>query len=202
MVSASHCVGLTLPGIMEEPGSFAGKIISPIPERGPEPSRRISLAIFINDVAKINSKGQKLLSQLLKKNQYRRAGGSTSLKFDARVIVATRKDLKAEVQAEQFDDELYFMLNVVAVQIPALREHLQDIPELLRYYIDYYCSKDNYPYKNFTIAAQNRLLHYQWPGNISELKNLVQRLLILSSDDEISAEEIEVALEIEVYLAL
>ena len=99
------------------------------------------------------------------------------------------------MNAERFDDELYFLLNVVAIQIPALREHLQDIPELLRYYIDYYCSKDNFPYKNFTIAAQNRLLHYQWPGNLNELKNLVQRLLILSSGDEISAEEIEVALE-------
>lgn len=151
--------------------------------------------IFINDVAKINSKGQKLLSQLLKKKQFRRTGGSKSLKFDARIIVATQHDLKAEVHAERFDDELYFLLNVVAVQIPALREHLQDIPELLRYYIDYYCSKDNFPYKSFTIAAQNRLLHYQWPGNINELKNLVQRLLILSSDDEISAEEIEVALD-------
>ncbi len=151
--------------------------------------------IFINDVAKINTKGQKLLSQLLKKKQYRRAGGSKSLKLDVRIIVATQDDLKAEVNAERFDDELYFLLNVVAVQIPALREHLQDIPELLRYYIDYYCSKDNFPYKNFTIAAQNRLLHYQWPGNINELKNLVQRLLILSSEDEISAEEIEVALE-------
>ena len=151
--------------------------------------------IFINDIAKINSKGQKLLSQLLKKKQYRRVGGTNSIKLDARIIVSTQYDLKEEVNAERFDDELYFLLNVVVVQIPALREHLQDIPELLRYYIDYYCSKDNFPYKNFTIAAQNRLLHYQWPGNVNELKNLVQRLLILSSNDEISAEEIDVALE-------
>lgn len=151
--------------------------------------------IFINDIAKVNPKGQKLLSQLLKKKQFRRIGGSNIIKFDARIIVSTQYDLKDEVNAERFDDELYFLLNVVVVQIPALREHLQDIPELLRYYIDYYCSKDNFPYKNFTIAAQNRLLHYQWPGNINELKNLVQRLLILSSGDEISAEEIDVALE-------
>ena len=78
--------------------------------------------------------------------------------------------------------------------MPALREHLQDVPELLRHYTDYFCSQEDYPYRSFTIAAQNRLLHYTWPGNIRELRNLVQRLLILSTSDEISAEEVEVAL--------
>jgi len=151
--------------------------------------------IFINDVAKLNTQGQKLLSHLLQKKQYRRIGGASAQKFGARVIVATQSDLQAEVKADHFDDELYFLLNVVSVRIPALREHLQDVPELLRYYVDYYCSKENYPYRNFAIAAQNRLLHYTWPGNIRELKNLVQRLLILSSSDEVSAEEVELALE-------
>ncbi len=151
--------------------------------------------IYISDVAKINSQGQRLLTQLLKKKQYRRVGGNAVLNFDARIIVATQADLKAEVKAEHFNDELYFLLNVVAIKIPALREHLQDVPELLRFYIDFYCSKENYPYKNFTIAAQNQLLHYKWPGNINELKNLVQRLLTLSTEDEISAEEVGVALE-------
>lgn len=151
--------------------------------------------IYISDVAKLNAQGQRLLTQLLKKKQYRRVGGNAVLNFDARIIVATQSDLKAEVQAERFDDELYFLLNVVVVKIPALREHLQDVPELLRFYIDYYCSNENYAYKNFTIAAQNQLLHYKWPGNTNELKNLVQRLLTLSAEDEISAEEVGVALE-------
>ena len=151
--------------------------------------------IFISDVANINEQGQKLLSHLLQKKQYRRIGSSSAQKFDARLIVATQRELQAEVKASRFDDELYFLLNVVPVRIPALREHLQDVPELLRYYIDFYCSKDNYPYRNFAIAAQNRLLHYTWPGNIRELKNLVQRLLILSSSDEVSAEEVELALD-------
>ena len=151
--------------------------------------------IFISDVANLNAHGQKILSQLLQKKQYRRMGGSSVQKFDMRIIVATQSDLQSEVKADRFDDELYFLLNVVPVRIPALREHLQDVPELLRYYIDFYCSKENYPYRTFAIAAQNRLLHYSWPGNIRELKNLVQRLLILSSTDEVSAEEVEIALE-------
>ncbi len=151
--------------------------------------------IFISDVANLNEQGQKILSHLLQKKQYRRIGGANAQKFDARVMVATQTDLQAEVKANRFDDELYFLLNVVPLRIPALREHLQDVPELLRYYIDFYCSKENYPYRNFAISAQNRLLHYSWPGNIRELKNLVQRLLILSSSDEVSAEEVEAALE-------
>ena len=151
--------------------------------------------IFINDVANINKQGQKLLLRLLQKKQFARIGGRAAQKFDARIMVATQQNLQAEVKADRFDDELYFLLNVVPVRIPALREHLQDVPELLRYYIDFYCSKENYPYRNFAIAAQNRLLHYTWPGNVRELKNLVQRLLILSSEDEISAEEVELALD-------
>ena len=152
-------------------------------------------SIYISDVASLNTQGQKFLSHLLQKKQYRRFGGINAQKFDVRVMVGTLSDLQAAVKANRCDDELYFLLNVVAVRIPALREHLQDVPELLRYYIDFYCSKENYPYRNFAIAAQNLLLHYNWPGNIRELKNLVQRLLILSSSDEVSAEEVELALE-------
>ena len=151
--------------------------------------------IFISDVANINKQGQKLLSHLMQKKQFRRIGSSDAQKFNTRIMVATQRDLQAEVKADRFDDELYFLLNVVPVRIPALREHLQDVPELLRYYIDFYCSKENYPYRNFAISAQNRLLHYDWPGNIRELKNLVQRLLILSSSDEVSAEEVAAAID-------
>ena len=115
-------------------------------------------------------------------------------KLEVRIIVATQLNLQEEVKENRFDDELFFQLNVVPIRIPALREHLQDVPDLIRYYIDFYCSQENYPYRSFSIAAQNRLLHYTWPGNIRELRNLVQRLLILSTSDEISAEEIESSL--------
>ena len=151
--------------------------------------------IFVDDVANINPKGQKLLSQLLQRKQFTRIGGASLLNLDARLMFATQHNLQEKVKSNNFDDELYFRINVVPVRIPALREHLQDVPDLLRYYIDFYCSQENYPYRNFSIAAQNHLLHYKWPGNIRELKNLVQRLLILSSSDEISAEEVELALE-------
>lgn len=150
--------------------------------------------IYIEDVANISAQGQKVLSRVIKQKQFSRIGGNALQKLGTRIIVATQKDLQAEVKAKRFDDELYFRLNGVPIRIPALREHLQDVPDLLRYYIDFYCSQENYPYRSFSIAAQNRLLHYTWPGNIRELRNLVQRLLILSTSDEISAEEIELTL--------
>lgn len=151
--------------------------------------------IFIDDVANINPKGQKLLSQLIQRKQYARIGGSTLVNLEARLMFATTHNLQEQVKASKFDDELYFRINVVPVRIPALREHLPDVPELLRYYVDFFCSQENYPYRNFSIAAQNQLLHYKWPGNIRELKNLVQRLLILSSSDEVSADEVSAAIE-------
>jgi len=151
--------------------------------------------IFIDDVANINAQGQKLLSRLLQRKQYNRVGGQVAQNLDARIIVATQYNLQAEVKENRFDDELYFRLNVTPIRIPSLREHLQDVPDLLRFYIDYFCAQENYPYRSFSIAAQNSLLHYTWPGNVRELRNLVQRLLILSTSDEITAEEIDQALQ-------
>ena len=151
--------------------------------------------IYIDDVANINAQGQKLLSRLLQRKQFNRVGGQTAQNLDARIIVATQYNLQTEAKENRFDDELYFRLNVTPIRMPSLREHLQDVPDLLRYYIDYFCSQENYPYRSFSIAAQNRLLHYNWPGNVRELKNLVQRLLILSTSDEITAEEIDLALQ-------
>ena len=151
--------------------------------------------VYIDDVANINSQGQKLLSKLLQRKQFTRVGGTASLSLDARLMFSTSQNLNERVKANKFNDELYFRINVIPVRIPALREHSQDVPELLRYYVDYYCSQENYPYRNISIAAQNQLLHYKWPGNIRELKNLVQRLLILSSSDEVSADEVGVVLE-------
>jgi len=75
-----------------------------------------------------------------------------------------------------------------------LRERAEDIPELLQFYVDFYCSREGLPYRHFSIAAQNRLLHYPWPGNVLEVRNLVQRLLILGTAEEITLGEVESAL--------
>jgi DNA-binding NtrC family response regulator len=83
---------------------------------------------------------------------------------------------------------------VFPIEVPPLRERGDDIPELLRYYADWFANRDALPYRNFPVAVQNRLRHYAWPGNLRELRNLVQRLLVLGSGGDVTLEELEAAL--------
>ena len=151
--------------------------------------------VLVDDVDNIPVQDQKILSRLFERGQFSRIGGNVLQDLDVRIMAATSHNLQAEVQAGRFDNTLYFQLNAVPIHIPALREHLTDVPELLHHFTDFYCSQENYPYRRFSIGAQNLLLHYDWPGNVRELGNLVQRLLILSTSDEISVKEVELALD-------
>ena len=83
---------------------------------------------------------------------------------------------------------------MVPLHLPALREHNEDVPELLAYYVDYFATHEKLPYRRFSVGAQNFLRNYSWPGNVRELKNLVQRVLILGAGDEITQNEVESAL--------
>jgi DNA-binding NtrC family response regulator len=98
------------------------------------------------------------------------------------------------VAEDRFRENLYYQLNVVPIRLPPLRDHVEDVPELLNFYTNYFVDQEALPYRHFTTAAQNRLRNYNWPGNIRELKNLVQRLLILGLEEEIGLEEIEAAI--------
>ena len=109
-------------------------------------------------------------------------------------VAATRYPLDEKIKEGSFRDDLYFQLNVVPIKVPPIRDHYEDIPELLEYYVNYFVGRENLPYRHFTTAAQNRLRRYSWPSNIRELKNLVQRLLILGNADYIDLEEVETAL--------
>ena len=93
--------------------------------------------------------------------------------------------------AEPFRRDLLSHLNVVTLRVPPLREYAEDVPELLRYYVERFVDDAGLPFRRFSVAAQNRLRNYPWPGNIHELKNLVQRLLILKGAEEIALDEIE-----------
>ena len=114
--------------------------------------------------------------------------------MDLRVIATTQHNLEEDVAAGRFRDDLFYHLNVVPLRIPPLRRHADDVHELLNYYIDLMVTQEHLHYRHFTVAAQNRLRNYDWPGNIRELRNLVQRLLILGSGEEIEAAEVERAI--------
>jgi len=112
------------------------------------------------------------------------------------LICATRYNLEQEVKAGRFHAELYHLLKEVPVQIPPLREPVEDISELLAHFVHLLDDQEGMPYRTFTVAAQNRLRNYGWPGNVRELKSLVRRLLMLGFESEVDLDEIETALSI------
>ncbi|WP_456448890.1 sigma-54-dependent transcriptional regulator [Thiolapillus sp.] len=150
--------------------------------------------LFLDEVADMDLEAQAQLAGAFETGEFLRVGGSDPVKVDIRVIAATQKDLQAEVSAGNFREDLFYHLNVVPLEIPPLREHREDVPELLGYYVDYFVSHEKLPYRHFSVSAQNMLRNYDWHGNILELRNLVQRVLILGAGDEITLDDVEAAM--------
>jgi DNA-binding NtrC family response regulator len=147
--------------------------------------------LCISDIADMDMQTQTRLLSVFQTNSFTRLGGDEDVKVDLRVIATTQRNLEEEVAAGRFRDDLFYHLNVVPLHIPPLREHADDVHDLLNYYIDNFVNNEQLGYRHFSVAAQNRLRTYEWPGNVRELKNLVQRLLILGSSEEIELDEVE-----------
>jgi DNA-binding NtrC family response regulator len=150
--------------------------------------------LFLKDIADMSLNMQAKLQNALEKQAFMRRGGHELVPLDVRLIVATRYRLDELIKQGSFRDDLYFQISVVPVKVPPLREHYEDIPDLLEFYVNYFVELEGLPYRHFTTSAQNRLRRYGWPGNVRELKNLVQRMLILGTDSSIEVKEIEGAL--------
>lgn len=147
--------------------------------------------LYLCDIAALDAGAQQLLLLTLRDKIYTRVGGTAKIDLRSELIVSAQNDLRDDVESGRFSDELFFRLNVVPLLIPPLREHPEDVPELLNFYVDRLIALDGLPYRHFSVAAQNFLRNYRWLGNIRELRNLVQRLLILGTDTEITQEEVE-----------
>ncbi len=153
--------------------------------------------LYIDDIAEMDMATQGRLLSTLETGHFHRLGGSESIILKCRIITATQYKLEQLVSQGGFKSELYFQLNVLQVKIPPLREHCEDVPDLLNYYRDRFVQQEQFNYRNFSIAALNKLRNYSWPGNLLELKNLVQRLLIVSDLETITLEEVEISIEYE-----
>lgn len=151
-------------------------------------------SVFISEVSELDLQTQALLQSVFEKKSFVRAGSGESVTLDARIISSTQHDLNQRVSDDSFREEFYYLLNVVPLRVPALREHPEDIPELLNFYVEHYVSQQGMNYRHFTLAAQNYLRYYSWPGNVLQLNNLVQRLLAMGEGEEISQDETEEAL--------
>lgn len=154
-------------------------------------------SLFFNEIADMDLDLQAKLASALQGEAIVRMGGSKAVSIDIRVLVSTHKNLIEEVRAGRFREDLYYQLNVVPIIVPPLREHSQDITELLTYYVDFFVESDALSYRNFSVSAQNCLRNYGWPGNVRELRSIVHRLLILGSGEVIDANEVEAVLGVD-----
>jgi DNA-binding NtrC family response regulator len=150
--------------------------------------------LVLNEIAELEPAAQASLANALAERRYRRARGRESLPIDVRLITLSSRDLAAAVAAGDFREDLYYRLNVVPLALPPLRDHREDVPELVTFYVNWMVDHESLPYRRFTTGALNALRNQAWPGNLRELRNVVQRLLILNRGPEVADEEIEPAL--------
>ncbi|MFA5015974.1 MAG: sigma-54-dependent transcriptional regulator [Methylobacter sp.] len=166
----------------------AGKIYPGLLERAHKGT------LFLGEICGMDKETQLKLLGALESSSFLRVGGSEAVRVDVRVVASTRIALDEEVKAGRFRQDLYYLLNEVSLDIQPLREHSEDVPALLSFYIDYFVSQDRLPFRKFSMAAQNFLRNYSWRGNVRELKNLVQRLMILGAGEDIEIDEVKAAL--------
>lgn len=147
--------------------------------------------LYLDQVGDLDAGTQQQLAAALEAKRFNRVGGKTPIALDVRIIAADTRDLAAATREGRFNQDLLYLLNVLPLQVPALRERLDDIPELLDHYAEFFATRDHLTYRRFGVAAQNRLRQYRWPGNLRELRNLVQRLLILGKTGDVEPSELE-----------
>ena len=135
---------------------------------------------------------QTKLLRVLQEREFERVGGNNTIKVDVRVISATKVDLLELVQKGLFREDLYYRLNVVPVKLPPLRERVEDIPLLVEHFLNKFSGRGER--RTFTKEAMQVLMDYKWPGNIRELENMVERILALSNNEEITPSDLPDAL--------
>jgi PAS domain S-box-containing protein len=138
--------------------------------------------IFLDEIGELPLVLQPKLLRVLQNGEFERVGGHQTIKVDVRVIAATNSDLEKEVKENRFRDDLFYRLNVFPITIPPLRKRLADIPLLIQYFIERKSKKHNKRFENISKADMNRLCDYEWPGNIRELKNVIERAVISSEN--------------------
>jgi two-component system nitrogen regulation response regulator NtrX len=148
-------------------------------------------SLYLNGLEDLTSDAQRALVGAIEQNGYTRVGGRERLSINVRWISSAQDGLESRAAPEPFRRDLIAHLNVITLRVPPLRDYAEDVPDLLRYYVDRLVDEQHLPLRRFGVAAQNRLRNYPWPGNLGELKSLVQRVLILGTGEEIRLEEIE-----------
>ncbi len=149
--------------------------------------------LFLDEIGDMSILTQAKLLRVIETQKFQRVGGTKDIKVHVRIISATNKDLFEEIKKGNFRQDLYYRLNVIPLNIPALRERKEDIPELANYFISEFVREKGWKKKILTDNAIKILQKYDWPGNVRELKNAIERLMIMTISDVIDVPQIELA---------
>ena len=137
--------------------------------------------LFLDEIGDMSLSAQTKVLRALQENEITRVGGDKAIKVNVRVIAATNKDLRKEIEEGNFREDLYHRLSVIPVHVPPLRERTEDIPMLVSFFCEIICNEQGTPIRDFEPAAIEEMKKYKWTGNIRELRNIVERLIILCS---------------------
>jgi len=146
--------------------------------------------LFLDEIADMSLRVQTKVLRVLQDGRFEKVGGKDTIQVDVRVIAATNKKLENLVSMGQFREDLFYRLNVLPLHIPPLRERKEDIPILIEHFISKFCTKNNRKPITLHKAALKKLQRYPWPGNIRELQNMVERMVIMASDNQITEADI------------
>ena len=146
--------------------------------------------IFLDEVGDMSAKTQAKVLRVLQEGEVERLGSARTIKVEVRVIAATNKNLEEEIEKARFREDLYFRLAVIPIHVPPLRDRPEDIPLLVRHYMDFFSRENNARPRRFTQAALDAMQRYRWKGNIRELINTIERLIIMTSGDTIDVADL------------
>jgi len=150
--------------------------------------------LFLDEVGDMSLETQAKFLRAIETGEIERLGSTRTISVDARIIAATNKELPAEIEAGRFREDLYYRLNVVPIHLAPLRQRREDVPLLVEHFMSRFGSEYGRAPRRFTSEAIERLVKYSWPGNIRELKNLIERILIMTEGETIGPTEVEEAL--------
>jgi DNA-binding NtrC family response regulator len=171
-----------------EKGAFTGAV----KQKPGKFERADTGTLFLDEIGEITPEMQVKLLRALQEGEFDRMGGIKTLKVDVRIIATTNRDLEKAMQDGSFRSDLFYRLNVIPIMLPSLRERKDDIPLLVNHFIRKYSEKNNKKIKSVSPSALSSLMQYHWPGNVRELENLIERTVVMTSNDRI--EEVEISL--------
>jgi DNA-binding NtrC family response regulator len=144
--------------------------------------------IFFDEISTIGPETQAKLLRVIQEREFMRLGGTDTIKVDVRILTASNEDLTKLVREGRFRDDLYHRLNVISVQLPPLRDRKEDIPLLIDRFLEQFCHENGKPRRQFSHGAMKLLMDYDWPGNVRELENVVERAVVLSTQEGVDVD--------------